>query len=1184
MQIEGFLGRHRRPAVRLAQRWLLLYVGLFAACFSIQLHSQVASGITGTVTDQNKAVVVGASVQSTNVATGVSQHTVTSGAGTYVFTGLIPGTYTLAIEAPGFKRIDKTGVLVEAATQDTVDVTLIPGAAEERIEVVADTVSLNTTQPQLGTTIEPEFLNALPEQVSGRGRQIDNFQYLAPGVQGGAFVHEVSGGVNFQQEVVINGIPMPQSETEGMTTYINPPWELIQEARIERTTFAAQYGLAQGAVNYQTASGTNHLHGDAFEIDRNSSFDSKGFFNNTVPYDRENNYGFSLGGPVRLPKVYNGRDRTFFHFSSEWFRQNATVTGGNDTVPTMQERGGDFSDFIGQMIIKNPDGSTTTQVGVIPIFDPTTGQQFQYNGKLNVIPPGKISAASQALLQYLPQPNLPGSGYGGLDSNRAYDPYPNPTLNSNWGFTLDHNLTPSQTLHWTEWRDKLTTNQVFVTGPLVAPPNPLNSVAQELQLGTGFIFSYSNVLTPHLVMTTGGGWMGELNNESPVTNVSLPIVTNGSVMPQITFDGQHGATQWGSSGSLLNSINRKLAVDLQNNWLWTKDRHTFNIGLEVRRTFQDAFQAGSGGGHFSFSHNETSSSASDPNFAQYGSSFASFLLGLPDSANRAFTQTDKLRNLDFSPYLQDDIKLSRRLTVNAGVRWDIMVPFTAVNNNIAFLNPQEANPHTGGLPGMATTLGECITCVGWNRASIHWNHFGPRLGFAYELNDKTVLQAGSSLVFLNGGAYAYGDAVVADDYSNLLGGTYTKSSSGTTQTSYGQWDTNPMPAPVGGSIGATSGIASTIYMLSQNDGYAPYSEQWNVNIQRELPYKTFLTLAYIGTREVHIFSNINHPNQYPDSALALGSKLNDNFSNGTAQADGFSLPYPNFVADFGSNATVYQALKPFPQYADIENSFEGSGTVFYQGFQAQAEKRYTNGLAFLYSLTLARTESNNDFGNASGFSASAMDKYRQSQEYGVSSADQKYNTKLSFTYSLPIGKGQRWLNSNPVVRGVVGGLQVSGILDYEGGAPYGVGASGYAFQPNGFNRPNRVSSVPLGSVGRGAIKKWELAGHQGVGPQMFNPAAFADTGSPYVLGNAARLYSSLRGAPTHNENLSAKKVFYAEGLKFILQADFYNAFNRAVFSSQPDTNVDSGTFGYMTGQGGVNNTNRQGQGTLRVEF
>jgi hypothetical protein len=1145
-------------------------------------QAQASAGIVGTVMDATGSVIPNATVGIVEDATGVVHHATTSGAGTYAVSGLLPGRYSVTAEAAGFKKTIKRGVLIEIGTQATIDFSLAAGSADQTVQVSADSIALNTTQPQIGTTIEPELMNALPDELAGRGREVANFQFLAPGVQGNTFTTEVSGGVNFQEEVVYNGVPMPQSETEGMQVYIDPPWEMVKEFRVQTSTFSAQYGLAQGAVNYQTASGTNHFHGDVFEIDRNSSFDSKGFFNSQVPVDHENNYGFSVGGPIWIPKVYDGRNRAFFHLSSEWYRQNATVTGANDTVPTNQERMGDFSDFV--------NGQTGQ---LIPIFDPTTGQQFQYNGKLNVIPPSRISAASQALLQYLPQPNRTGLNLGGLDQNRSYDPYPNPTLNSNWGYTLDYTLTPTQSLHWAEWRDKLNTNQVFVLGPLVAPPNPLNAVASELQLGTGFILNYVNSFTPHLVMTAGAGWLGEINNEIPTTPVSLSNVVGGVVLPQISFDGNHAPTQWGTSGSLQDSINRKLGIDIVNNWLWTKGRHTFNIGGEARRLYQDGLQAGSGGGHISFSHNETSNPAlpdgSNPaSFANNGSSFASFLLGLPDSANRTFAQEVRLRNFAISPYIQDDIKVHPNLTINLGLRWDIMVPFTADNNNIAFLNPSALNTHTG-TSGVATTLGTCTTCVGWNRASIHWGHIGPRVGFAYMLNQKTVLQAGFSLAFLNGGAYAFGDALVADDYSGLLAGTYNLTSSGSNLSNYGSWDTNSLPAPPSSPIGPTSGIGSTIYQLSQNDGYAPYAEQWNFNVQRQLPYDLYFTAAYVGNRELHILSNLNHPNQYPDSALALGSKLNDSFYTGTAQADGFTVPYANFVADLGASATVHQALSPFPQYTGVINSFEGAGTVFYNGLQAQLEKRYTNGLAFLSSLTVARTLSNNDFGNASGFAANGLDKYRQRQEWGVSANDQKYNTKLSGTYELPIGRGKKWLNGHRIVSNLIGGLQVGAILDYESGTPYSVSQTSNPGQPNGFNRPDRVSSVHLSTYSYGRIKNHFL-NPTTPAPLMFNPAAFAATGSDFVLGNAQREYSSLRGNPYRNENLNASKRFsLGDNVKILLQVDFFNAFNRALLSSSPNTSVNTSasdpnpSFGYVTG-GSQTNPNRQGQGTLRIEF
>lgn len=1144
--------------------------------------AQASAGIVGTVTDATGSVIPDATVSLTEDATGVVHHATTSGAGTYAVSGLPPGRYSVVVEATGFEKTVKQGVLVEIGTQATINFSLIAGSAAQTVQVSADSIALNTTQPQIGTTIEPELMNALPDELSGRGREVVSFQFLAPGVQGNTFTTEVSGGVNFQEEVIYNGVPMPQSETEGMQVYVDPPWELVKEFRVQTSTFSAQYGLAQGAVNYQTASGTNQLHGDGFEINRNSSFDSKGFFNSRVPTDHENNYGFTLGGPIWLSKLYDGRNRAFFHVSSEWYRQNATVTGSNDTVPTMQERTGDFRDFV--------NGQTGE---LIPIFDPTTGQQFQYNGQANVIAPNRISQSSQALLQYLPQPNRTGLNIGGLDQNRSYDPYANPTLNSNWGYTLDYTLTQSQSLHWAEWRDKLTTNQVFVLGPLVAPPNPLNAVATELQLGTGFILNYVNTITPHLVMTAGAGWLGEINSEIPTTPVSLSNVAQGVVLPQISFDGNHAPTQWGTSGSLQDSINRKLGIEFVNNWLWTKGRHTFNIGGEARRLYQDALQAGSGGGHIAFSHNQTSNpplpDGSNPAaFANNGSSFASFLLGLPDSGSRTFAEEVRLRNFDISPYIQDDIKIRPNLTINLGLRWDIMVPFTADNNNIAFLNPTAVNPHTG-TPGIATALGNCATCAGWNRASIHWGHVGPRAGFAYQLNQKTVLQAGFSLAFLNGGAYAFGDSLVADNYSGLLAGTYNLNSSGTNVSNYGNWDTNHLPAPPSAPIGATSGIGSTIFQLSQADGYAPYTEQWNVNVQRQLPYDLYFTAAYVGNREIHIFSNLNHPNQYPESALALGAKLNDSFYTGSAQADGFTAPYQNFVADLGPSATVHQALSRFPQYTGVTNSFEGSGTVFYNGLQAQLEKRYTNGLAFLSSVTLARTLSNNDFGNASGFAANGLDKYRQRQEWGVSANDQKYNVKISGTYELPLGHNKMFLSGHGIVSNIFGGFQVGAILDYEGGSPYSVSQTANPGQPNGFNRPNRVSTVHLSTYSYGRVKNHFL-NPTSPSPLMFNPAAFAPTGDDFVLGNAQREYSSLRGSPFRNESLNASKRFsLGDRVRLKLQVDFFNAFNRALLSSSPNTSMNTSatdpnpSFGYVTGGSQVN-SNRQGQATLRIEF
>jgi hypothetical protein len=1018
-------------------------------------------------------------------------------------------------------------------------------------------------------------VQALPNEVSGRGRQIDQLQFLAPGTTGSTFSHRVSGGVDFEQEIVYNGIPAPQPETEGYTTNFNPPFELVQEYRVERSTFSAQFGLGQGALTYQMRSGTNHYHGDLFEINRNSFFDSVGFFNGpawggskTPPTDHENNYGFSVGGPIRIPHLYDGRDKTFGYYSQEWYKQNNEDTDVS-TVPTALEKTGDFTDFV--------DGSTGA---LVPIYDPTTHQQFQCNSVLNVICPSRISTNSALLVPSIPNPDRPGSGIGGLDSNKSFTPFINPHIQHVWGFTVDQKLTPTQTIHWAQWRNSFS-NYSFDNHPLVIAPNPLNSMKYEPALGSVFLLNYTNAISSHLVMTAGAGWIGEINNQYNQTKYNFPAVA-GSVIPtNITFDGIHTPTSWGTSGAWLQSINRKLGIAIVNNWLWTKGRHTFNIGAEYRRSYQDDNEEQTQGGHFSFSQRTTSvPDVNDPNFPNYGSAFASFLLGLPDQANRSNSQELRLRNRAISPYIQDDIKISPRLTINIGLRWDIMVPFTENNNLIVFFDPAAKSPAFDNIAGGATRFGDCTGCAGYTRADIHWGHFGPRFGFAYKLNDKTVLQAGADIAFLDGGAYEYGTNKVAVNDSNLLVGSFTRNSTGGFTPAFGSWDTNIMPNPTATPFSPGLGGGNQIEAFSKNDGYAPYSEQWNVNVQRQLPYNTFLTAAWVGNRVVHLPSQLNRINQLNPSYLSMGSQLADTFT-GSAPVDGVNLPYTNFVNDFGGSATVAQALTPYPQYSYIFNNFEGSGTTYYQSAQIEMEKRFSNGLSFLAGYTLSRLWDNTSSGFSS-FTAGGINKYNQKPEWAVSNSDEPQTLKVSGTYELPIGPGKQYLN-NHTTGNILGGWQVGWILDYEAGTAFGVNENGSPF-PNGFNRPDRNPSVGLSTASYSRARDYFMG--KITAAQMFNPAAFTPTSTQYVIGNSIRNYSQLRGSPIYNENLNARKKFFmGERLTGILSVDYFNAFNRTQFNG-PDTNANDGTFGQVISQGTPGNypANRQGQVTFRLEF
>ncbi len=424
------------PRPRRRAFWTWSAIGILGLVCSLPGLAQTLSSISGTVTDTSGSVIVNAKVTVKNDATQVAKIAQTSSAGTYTVTDLIPGSYTVTIDDPGFQASVHNGVGVDVGRSTTVNATLQPGNTEQTVTVSENAIALDTTAPSLNTTIENKVVQELPTQISGgRGRQIDSFIFLAPGVTGSSFSHRINGGVDFQNEVVFNGIPMAQSETQGFQTIWNPPFELVGEFNVLRSSFSAQYGLAQGVITYQTASGTNTLHGDAFEIIRNNFFDARGAYNPTVPIDKENNYGFTVAGPVIIPKLYNGKNRTFFHLSMEWYRQNQLPTG-TYSAPTAGELAGDFS-ALGNPIFDPASG----QPGSCTAGGNTPGTQFRGN----IIPSVCFSPQSAALLKYFPTATLPGFTNNAVNSVGVLPLRQNP-----WGFTVDHNINDKQSLHWAD--------------------------------------------------------------------------------------------------------------------------------------------------------------------------------------------------------------------------------------------------------------------------------------------------------------------------------------------------------------------------------------------------------------------------------------------------------------------------------------------------------------------------------------------------------------------------------------------------------------------------------------------------------------------------------------------------------------------------------------------------------------
>jgi hypothetical protein len=1178
---------------RCAKSVVLPALALLVLLFSgSALRAQVQTGISGTVSDPTGAVIAHATVTITNTSTGVVSRAATSTAGTFIVVGLLPGTYSIAVDAHGFKQF-RTTATVEISKVSAVPISMVPGAGTQTVHVRANAISLDTTSPGIGTTLEPELVKNAPIEISGLARQIDSFMFLAPGVQGSAGSHNIDGGVTYENETDFNGVPVAFVQFSGNQTYINPPYEAVSEFRVNSSTFDAQYGLGQGAVSFNMASGTNQLHGDAFEILRNQLFDSAGFFPTRFsptgtpepPINQENDYGFTVGGPVVIPKVYNGKDRTFFHFSGDWFRQNQAQTSIG-TVPTAAMKTGDFSKFV---------DSSGNQ---IPIYDPTTGQPFPGN----IIPAADISPVSASILSNIPAPNRPGL-VSGLQENESPAIPSLPIRQTLWAYTIDETLTSSQSIHFSEWRDNVSTPTLSAP-PIVPISNPLQSEATNANLGSGFLLNYEKTITPNLVVTAGADGIGYINKQQDAnTNVKFSPVAGGTTFPLTNFDGQNAPSSWGVSGGaylecceggLTVNNNRTLGVVAVNNWLWTKGAHTFNFGEQWRRTYQDTIDCDFCSGTFNFSQRTTSTpDSTNPNFGSDGSSFASFLLGQVDSTERNFANELKMRNKEFAFYGQDDYKISRKLTASFGLRWDIPVPFTENHNDIVFVNRMEPDPGAGNLLGAATKFGNCTGCSGITRAAIHWKDLQPRVGFSYQIGPKTVIQAGFYITYLDGGAYEYGTAFSASFMSALLDGTFIRAATGGSTPGYGSWDsqTLPYPSPVAfsPSLGNDGVIFDFAYKKrnpipelpsSPSVGVSPYDQSWSFRVQQELPWNMFLSVAYVGNRAIHLPDTLELSNQPNPSVLQYGNLLSDNILDPAVVAAGFTPPYPEYAQQFGTSATLEQALTPYPQFAGYFPVNEMDGTAFYNAMQAQAEKRFAGGFSYLADVTISRLLANTAIGSGP-YSPNGMNAYNPAPEYVPSYLDQLYNIKFVGTYALPFGRGKRYLNSSTWVSELAGGWQVSGILEYAGGNPMGASNDFNPLLVNSFDRPNIVSGVPLKTFSYNKSIDY-FTGKTGVQPVQFTTNAFANTG-PWGLGTSKRAYAALRTPPLAIENFDAIKSFrLTDRIQASLRVDYFNAFNRTQLG-QPDTNSLDTTFGQVTNLSSQI-SNRQGQATFRIDF
>jgi hypothetical protein len=1137
--------------------------------------------IQGTVTDPSGAVVTGASVTATNVATGIRTERKTTDAGVFALSLLPAGEYRVTVQANGFQTLSQTRVMVDALATVGLQLKLEVGTATQSVTVEESPSMLKTDDVALGGSVQNNVYDSLPLAMNASARDPSAFAGLVVGVNNystqpaGPSTGSFNGGQTYQNETYIEGLPLTNAGTESDTRNLafGVSVEAVEQFQVETTGAKAMYE-GQGVSNYVLKSGTNQFHGGAYEYFRNTLFDARGFFVPTTPVEHQNEFGASIGGPIK-------KNRMFFFGNYDGYRFLSATPPAFQSIPTTPERNGDFSGFPQQ------------------IFDPTSASGTAVRAPFpnNVIPASRLSSIARSLASYLPAPTN-----GGIQNNYLAV-LPQAINNDSTTNKVDLNLSDRHRVFALFSTGKYTTNFTGSYAPgTSALPLPYTQSRFVTEYATTaqfhdyytlrpsmvnqFSLSFSRMYIPLGNPTAGGDY--------PIKAglTGLPPGIASSAMPDVNFAGNNAPINWAGTNAHVNTEAAN-TYDVQENLLWTHGKHFVTVGFQYQ-ALQDNFNNPLTGtlASFSFSNNETANfSPTGTLLTTTGMSYASYLLGLVDSSSvtqNAVAETGG-RYKTYAAYVQDDIKVSSRLTLNLGLRWNTWGTFNEVYNRMSFFNPALANPLAGGHLGALQFAGDGEdSCHCRTPVKTHYINPGPRLGLAYRLDDKTVVRAGFSIVYAHAGGVG-GRVNGRQGLSQL--GFNTSASFGSVATGQPAFDwANGYPAfqkapflnpsygigfitAAAGAPIAGPGTAQTITFGDPDlGGKPPYYENWNLNLQRSLSPAMSLSVAYSGSSG-HFLPGAGNlgpmTNQIPLQYIVLGPLLGQTLSSTTlAQAQAVfpnvAIPFPNFTG------TIAQALKPYPQYNGISNPWANLGISTYNALQATLTRRFSHGLTFTLAYTFSK--------ELDDLVGSPRNPFDNSLEKGPGAIDHQHVGSLIFVYQLPFGAGHALNGGSRVVSAVLSHWQVSGLATYSSGAPLVIGGTCTSGGILGTCYPNYNSSFngniwingDFGSGGRSVTSTPYL-----------DKTAFVDPAA-YTVGNIARSAAYGLFAPhIADVDLSIRREFhFNERLRLALQADAFNV-NNAVHFGAPATNIDSASFGTVNS---MSNQPRKLQFSGRITF
>lgn len=1191
----------------MSRKIITLAITLLAVA-SLAFAQQDRGTFTGIVTDPTGSAIPGVAITIVNTQTNATYTTQANEIGQYTVPNLPIGRYRINFEAPGFRTTVRDGLTLGIAQVARIDVRLELGATTESVTVTAETPLLQTDTPDVGTSLEQRRVIDLPLSFSG-GRYPENFAYkLTPGVEGNNWTSRINGSPAFSKEVLLDGA--------SATIYIaghfgesSVSMEALEEFKIQTSGMSAEFARTGGGIfNFVMKSGTNDLHGSGFYQFRNEWMNANSFANNFYdrarPRDRRHNFGFSVGGPVVLPKIYNGKDKSFFYVAYEKYAdENRGAGTPNRTVPTLPWYDGDMSNYLtsnvlgedalGRSVLQGQiyDPASVRSIGGTIVRDPFVG---------NIIPKSRFSNVSRNVIELMKQHYAPAIS-GALVNNSFF-----PNFNT---AKFDQKQFSVKGDHYISERHKLSGSIAWIDRPRVLldagglwdfndpeEGGPFSKARIQTVETHMFRFAYDWTMKPTLLNHLGLAFNRQFNpslsmhlDEPGAQILGIQGINQDANYPEINWSG-------GDRVSLDNLGYNKNDFIVGTTWQvldtvsWMKGRHAIKFGFDWKRsTMSDAFNPGPGS--FNFSQEYTGMDG----FNKTGHPFASFLLGAVQSASVPVQPSTTSDVYSIGLFIQDDFKVSPRLTLNMGLRWDGQPVQTEWHDRLHNFNPNLTDPWTG-LPGAIEFAGEGPGRTGQRKfIDDQWNDFGPRFGLAYRVTDKLVFRGAYGIFFSNHIPQAWSGV----PYIQKYGFTEENKVSQVPNRPAFNWDDG------------YNGVVTKAELDPSNKqdfwgpvhwdpdgGKVAYTQQWNANVQFELPAQMVLDLGYIGSKSTGIVGNqLKQINQLPVEALALGDTLGTWIGSeadipAEAKAMGAIYPWtnvPEAERPYGGWLPIEQTLRPFPQYMQWNTILAWAaplGFSNYHAFQVQFNKRYSSGLTWLANYTFSKTMDNLDSAWATWVNGGRpIDYYNLQLEKTISPYDIPHTVKIGVTYELPVGRGKKLGGSmHPALDAVIGGWTIQYIGNYRSGTPLGFGGTGTPnsnFQTNRavFENPNGQPLTVDFDESRFDMSQVSTPG--AAGHQIINTSIIRDP-ERYERGNAAYRMAGARGFPEYVEDFGLQKNFNVkERFRFQIRWELLNALNRHRFSSI-QTNPSNPLFGQVTGlDGGFYRTMQLG---ARVDF